>query len=99
MKIKVNQKLKNLDGSVLKDSDGQGGAVDATLKDALVNAVLAPADKESGIDKVRKYELAKLIFSAKTAVELTAEDVTLLKERVGSVYPALIVGQIFEMLN
>ena len=100
MKINVNQTLKTLSGDAMKDAGPNGEAIDATLKLALVNAVLAPSQKqESGVDKVKKYELAKKIYS-NDEVELSSEEVTLCKEAVGSAYPSpLLVGQIIELLE
>ena len=100
MKIDVNQTLKTLNGDVMKDAGPNGEAINATLKIALVNAVLAPSKKEeSGVDKVKKYELSKKIFQS-DEVELSLEEVTLCKEAVGSAYPSpLLVGQIIELLE
>lgn len=102
MKIKMNTKLKNIDGSTMKDRNAENKLIDATLKQALVNAILAPTEKvDSGVDKVRKYELAKRIFNFKAAtIELTNEEVKLCKESVERVFPSpLIVGQIVEILS
>lgn len=98
MKINVDKKLKTIDGEVMKDKDSKGKVVDATLKMAMINAVLAPVEKDSGIDKVKKYELAKMIFKGKT-VDLTAEDITLIKKCVGDNFPPIVVGQVFELLE
>lgn len=97
MKVNVDKVLKNIDGSNIKDVV-DGKAVDAKLKTILVNAVLAPVDKESGVDKVKKYELAKMIHKGKT-IDLTSEDITMLKDAVALGYAPLIVGQVFEMLE
>jgi len=98
MLVNVNQPLKTMDGQVMKDNDGQGNAIDATVKLALVNAVLSPVQNEKGVDKVLKFELAKRIYKA-DEVDLTAEEISLIKERVGEVFPAVIVGQIYELLK
>lgn len=98
MLIKVDTPLRNMDGNVMKDNvDGE--AVDANLKMAMVNAILSPVERESGMDKVKKYELAKKIHDATDEVELSVEDVSLIKERVGDVFPALITGQVWSMLE
>jgi len=98
MKIDVTRVLTNMDGQIMKDMvDGE--AVDATLRMVAVNAILSPVQKESGMDKVKKYELAKRIHVATDEVELSAEDISLIKERVGEVFPALIVGQVFKILE
>lgn len=95
MKINVDQVLKAIDGSVMKDVDAKGAAIDATLKLALVNAVLAPAEAE----KMKRYELYKRIKQGGD-VELTSEEITLCKEAVDKTYPTpLVVGQVIEMLE
>ena len=98
MKINVDETLKMLDGQVMMDNDGKGNAVEASLKTLLVNAVLAPTEKELGVDKVKKYELAKMIFKG-GEVDLTAEDITLIKKQVGENFAPIVVGQVFEMLE
>ena len=97
-KINVDETLKTLDGQTMMDNDGKGNAVEASLKTLLVNAVLAPTKDEKGVDKVRKYELAKMIFKG-GEVDLTAEDITLIKKQVGENFAPIVVGQVFEMLE
>ena len=101
MKIDFTQKLTTLDGNAMKDVDGKGDAVDATLKLAVVNALLAPQkEQESGVDKIKKYELAKMVFKAEGEVDVTAEDITLIKKAVEKAFPSpIIVGQVNEMLE
>ncbi len=101
MKIKTNVKLRSFDGEVLKDNDGKGNVIDATLKNAIVNALLAPLGQgkaEIGTDKVKKFDLAQQIYN-NDEVELTVEEVTLIKERVGEVFGAIVVGQVFNLLE
>lgn len=99
MLVDVTQKLKTLSGQVMKDFDENKEAVDATLRLVIVNALLATTKKqESGVEKVRKYELAKKAYQ-NDEVELTAEDITLIKNQIGEVFPAVVVGQCFEMLE
>jgi len=98
MLVKVNVPLKTLDGQVMKDNDGQGNAIDATVKMAIVNAILAPVQKESGVDKVKKFDLAQRIYKS-DEVDLTAEEISLIKERVGESFPPIVVGQIWNLLE
>jgi hypothetical protein len=101
MKIKTDTPIKNLAGQVMKDNDGQGNSMDASVRTVVVNALLAPLQQgknEQGVDKVKKYELAKKIFSD-DEVELTVEEVALIKSRVGETFPPLVVGQVYEMLE
>jgi len=101
MRVDVNQTLKALNGEVLKDNDGKGNVVDATLKTAIVNGLLAPVQQgknESGLDKVKKYELATRVYK-NDEVELTAEDIVLIKKCVGENFAPIVVGQVYEMLD
>lgn len=99
MLVKVTETLKTFDGKTMKDGDGQGNMIDATLKLAVVNALLAPIKgQESGVEKVKKYELARKVYQ-NDEVELSAEDISLIKSRIGDMFPALVVGQCFEMLE
>lgn len=97
MLVKVNKPLKTIDGQMMKEVvDGE--AVDATVKMAIVNAVLSPVEKESGVDKVKKYELAKRVHTS-DEVDLNEDEIKLIKDRVGEAFPPLIVGQIYELLK
>lgn len=100
MKINVDVLLTTIGGEPMKDADESGKAVDATVKLALVNALLAPQQKtETGTDKIKKYELAKRIYAGGD-VELSIDEVALCKKVVEDVFPApLIVGQVVEILE
>ncbi len=98
MKVDVAQVLKNITGQPMKDTDANGEATDATLKLAIVNALLSPVQKETGIDKVKKYELAKKVYQ-NDEVDLNEDEIKLIKDRVGEVFPPLVVGQIYEILK
>ena len=98
MIVNTNIELKNLQGDILKDIDGQGNAINATVKVALVNAILSPVQGEKGVDKVKKYELAKKVYEA-DEVDLNEDEIKIIKERVGELYAPIIVGQIFELLK
>lgn len=98
MKINTNQVLKSFNGETVKDMVN-GEAVDATVKTALVNAILAPSQKDVGMDKIKKYELAKAIYS-NDEIELTAEEIEFCKKAVDAAYPSpLIVGLITDVLE
>ena len=97
MLVNVNQVLKTMDGQVMKDNV-DGNAVDATVKMAIVNAILSPVKDESGVDKVKKYELAKKIY-ASDEVDLDEKEIALIKARVGEGFAPIVVGQIFELLK
>ncbi len=97
MLVKVNVSLKTLDGEVMKDN-ADGVAINATVKLCMVNAILSPVERESGVDKVKKYELAKKIHSS-NEVDLNEDEIKLIKDRVGETFPPIVVGQVFELLK
>lgn len=101
MKIDFTQNLVSITGEAMKDQNEKGEAIDATLKLAVVNALLAPQKEEdTGVNKIKKYELAKMIFKAEGEVDVTAEDITLIKTAVEKAFPSpLIVGQVSELLE
>ena len=77
-----------------------------TLRTACVNVLTmrevddrGKAKEISGKDKVKRYELAKRIYHSKELVDLQAEEIALLKELVGRIYPPITVGQAFEILD
>ena len=98
MLVKVNEVLKTLDGQTMRDVDAQGNATDGTIKRAMINAVLSAVEKDSGVDKVKKYELAKKIH-ASDEVDLNEDEIKLIKDRVGECFGPIIVGQIHELLK
>ena len=78
-----------------------------TLRTACVNVLVMRemekrgerAKELTGNEKVKRYELAKKIFKSTGLVDLEAEQVTLLKELIGNIYPPITVGQAFEILD
>lgn len=97
MLVKVDVSLKTLDGKTMKDNVG-GQAEDATVRMVIVNSVLAPVQSEKGVDKVKKYELAKRIFK-ENEVDLNEDEIKLIKDAVGENFAPIVVGQIYELLK
>ena len=53
----------------------------------------------TGKEKVERYELAKKIHNSTGLVDLQVEEVALLKELIGRIFPPITVGQAFEILD
>lgn len=99
MIVNTEQVLKTMDGKTMKDNDGSGNVIDATLKLAIVNALLAPTQKQdSGVDKIKKYELAKKVYN-NVEVDLDEKEISLIKDCVNTAYPPLICGQVNDLLK
>lgn len=73
-----------------------------TLKDACFQSLMATFPDEqalAGEEKFKRYELYQKIKAAPDPVEISAEEVSLLKKLVGKAYGPLIVGQCWNMLE
>lgn len=94
----MSQQLKNLYDKVLTEQyDGKEAPV--TLASICCSALMGEVSAETtGKEKVRRYNLATSIVG-KGAVNVTAEDVALLKDLVGKMFTTLCVGQAMEMLD
>lgn len=98
MKIDFNQELKALDGTALPGPEGKNKT---TLKDISCHGLLAAFDDErnlSGEEKCKRYVLATWIY-ANDDLDLTVEDIALIKKLIGKGFTAIVVGQAFEMLE
>jgi len=84
---------------------------DLTFRSVITNALLTEQlevckfcgragvnEKIDGEEKARRCYLSQEIYKAKTEVEIERNDVKLIKERIGKIYPSLIVGQAWVML-
>lgn len=89
---------------VFKTFAGQPIAQDGepiTLKRVAVNALMSTFEDEanlSGEEKFKRYKLASRINDA-AMVDVSAEEVTLLKRLIGKLYTPIIVGPAFEALE
>lgn len=73
-----------------------------TLTTASLNALLATYDDERGLtgkEKADRMQLALKINKRPSEVDLTAEQMTKLKELIGKAYGPLVVGRAYEMLE
>ncbi len=77
-----------------------------TMRMACVNVlVLTRLDRSTkpkeltGQEKVDRYELAMRIHKSTGLVDLSVEDIVLLKDLVGSTYPPITVGQAWDILD
>jgi hypothetical protein len=105
MKIKINQKLKNIQGGDIF----QEGKPAFSLKDAISHALLNPVyqeingqlqeKKESREEKWNKFIVWEKIVSQTEEVDLSIEDVVLVKKYIGEVLPTLTMGQSLRLIE
>jgi len=95
MKVKISTVLLGIQGEELKAEGGHK----LLLKDIMINAILTPIQDDKEQQKWLKYEIFKKIRDAKDIVELTVEDVSLIKKAIGKLSPPLIYGQCVELIE
>lgn len=95
MRVELETQICGLDGTHLIDGDGP-----LTLKRVCINALLNqfPGDNETGEDKLRRFQLAKKM-NERQSLELSAEAIAELKQRIARGYGPLVCGQSWELLD
>ncbi len=96
MILKLNTILVNTERQPLKDA----GEKVVTLGVVCTNALLAPDPAEKSLDeKIKKFHLHLRMFE-KEEVEVTADEIVLIKKCVNVAYlQPLIVGQVSDLLE
>jgi hypothetical protein len=79
MKVKISGHLKTLDGDVFKDEKGKELDIKTIIKGVLLNAPEEPEKAKDPIAKMERYDLAYKVITAKDEIDITAEEITLLK--------------------
>jgi hypothetical protein len=93
--------INGLDGKPIMIPDGKGKQEALTLNTACVNALETSLEEDRqmpGEAKFKLDELAHKIYN-KNGVSLTAEEVVLIKQRVGKLYNPLVVGAVWRILD
>lgn len=103
MKINFDAQLYDLDNRPIFEGKPDEQK-EVTLKTVSINAMLTPTSpgpnqpSENGRSKLKNYKLAKNINKG-GIVELEAEEISSLKEKIGKIYSAIIVGSAYELLE
>jgi len=97
MKINFNQSLIPFTGKAIKKINDDGEQVDYTLSDECMKLILA--DDVSGEDKIVRYNLAEKIYNSDMEIEITPEDVALIRKLVKEKSPTLVAGIALRMLD
>lgn len=102
MKIDFSQTINNLDGVHMQTRLDAERVVPLTLAHVVIESLLAAdesAKHTSGARKAELFALALRVHAATEPIDLTPEQVTMIRERVGAVCTTLVCGRAFEMLN
>ena len=104
MEINLNHAFKNLDGTEIigpPKKEGEKGEV-FTVKAACENALLFTYKGEEGLsgpDKAARWYLAMEIYGSNGNIDISVDDIKLLKDLISKNGSPLIVGQAFEILD
>lgn len=98
MKLNVTTVMNQVNGNPLLEADAKGEATELILRTVLINALMDPVKEDTGVIKVEKYDLA-LKIQKNDEVELSPEQVVLLKKAVEKPYGAVVVGPIWKLLD
>jgi len=99
MKYDLSIPLKSYDGKDIQTGETAGEV--ATLKFVLERACInADAQKHATPDaKYRIYKVLKRLHAADPEIELSAEELTLLKQLVGELFGVNVVGVVYDLLE
>jgi hypothetical protein len=73
-----------------------------TVKEVCTRALIAqsPNEETEAKEKLARYNLAKAIQdSGEEGLELKSDDIVLLKNLVGRMWPTIVVGQVFNIID
>jgi hypothetical protein len=103
MAIDFDQPLKSPDGQVMKNDKGQSATLGQICESALVSQYKDEVNPQTGVEtitpeeKYRRWKLAGKVHGKH--VDLSPEDLTLLKKLVGKAYGPAIVGPAWQALD
>ena len=95
MKIKINQKLVGVNGKDIQTPESNA----MTLKDVCIGSLLTPVQEDKEKEKFDKYTIYKKINTSKSEVDLTIEELAIVKKAIGKFQPPLILGQCWELIE
>ena len=102
MKIDFSQKLLDFQGKQIEVTGLNKDVILATLGNVSSGALLVVLEKdrnEGGKARYERWQLAGKIIKADGLVELEAEEVTVIKERIGLMYGPIIIGPAYDLLE
>jgi len=96
MKLRLEEKILDMDDVPIKDIKEK----EMILQDVLVNALMTPMEDDKSLSGDQKMALFVLAMEIKKGKEdVSVEDVSLIKKRIGKLYSQLIVGRAFALIE
>jgi len=104
MELNLNQVLKTLNGSdiISPPERGEKEGKPFLMRTVCINALLEPHQDDknlTGEKKAERYHLAMEIYKTKGKIDLSIDDIKLLKDLIAKMPSPLIVGQAFDILD
>lgn len=105
MLINFAEVIRTLDGKtplMNGNPDGTTSSEPLTLGGLAVEAILRDGERLPGAEKVRLFTLAQRVYKATKSgekLDLPVEDVTMIKTKIGDIFPVLIAGQALPLLD
>lgn len=109
--VKKEEKDEKTGKVLFKKGDQKPVRKDLTFSSVITNSLLTDqlevcnscgragvTEKIPGDEKARRGWLSQTIYKAKTEIEVERNDVELIRERIGLVYPSMIVYQAWNLL-
>jgi len=99
MKIDFGQELLGIDGKPIMDPQSQEAI---RLNSVCINALMGQLEEDSkvaGEKKLARWTLACRVQNGKGPIDMTAEEIADIKDRVGKAFAPVIVGPAFLALD
>jgi hypothetical protein len=95
----INSLPEDLQARVMEFYNKDTKGTPRLLKNVCLDTILMPSEADDEKAKLMKYDIYKKLFAAKEEVELTAEEISMVKKCIGKFQPQLIMGQCFELIE
>ena len=96
-KIKIDVPFEGFEGPI----QGEDNGVSMTLKSMVVKAsIIGNPNEVDGEAKYKVYKVGQKFVEAEEEVELSAEEIVLIKKLIANVYPSpMVIGIAYDMLE
>lgn len=88
--------MKDLNGETIYSEEGRARPMKSIVTEALLASF--PNETASGEEKLKRYLLAMKV-NVGGEVDLSPEEIVMIKDLVGKGFSPLVVGQVFGLLN
>ena len=100
MKITTNQVLKDYEGKDIIEESAKGEKRTITIRDVFSVALNTQTKDEviTAEEKAKVFQISTKLYTG-NEVDLTVDQLSLIKERVGKIYNPLVYGRVCELID